>query len=518
MSVGNNRAEKIATLRAEIRGKTPDELRQMDSTAWPEIADPFAEYVTPGFPLEVLPNSFRKLASEKSAQSGFDAGGYAFALLVNAANTIDHRVRMDVGPFRTPAFLWGGIVGDSGKGKSPVMREASRGVEAINADMVRRSRIDFAEFKEAERQASKGEVVEKPAWRQMLATDTTVEALALLLTDNPSGVNLVYDEITEFIGRMDAYGAQSGGKDRGVYLRAFDGGQVTINRATRAPLVVEDFSVGILAGMQPEKLAYLFKKSGGGSDGLYQRFLMYALRPAGEVDYCASVDPYTEVQAEEIFETLHHWTEQGVYRLARLEDQGRLAMQDYHNAIRTLSFRTAAQRFAEHLDKFPGLLGRVTFALHCIECAERGEFSEVVTVGTLNRAMRIMQTLYRHSEAVYAVLDTGAGDVMRLVKSAAEAILARGWDRFKRGDLTRRATYWKAAEHRQAESALDYLIELGWIIDITPPPVPGKRGRRSDGEFLVNPQAHITFSEHAVRIRRERAERYESIKKAASGN
>jgi hypothetical protein len=49
-------------------------------------------------------------------------------------------------------------------------------------------------------------------------------------------------------------------------------------------LVVEDFSVGILAGIQPEKLAQLFKKSGGGSDGLYQRFLIYCLRPAGQVE------------------------------------------------------------------------------------------------------------------------------------------------------------------------------------------------------------------------------------------
>lgn len=98
-----------------------------------------------------------------------------------------------------------------------------------------------------------------------------------------------------------------------------------------------------------------------------------------------------------------------------------------------------------------------------------------------------------------------------LVRSAAEAILAKRWECFKRGDLTRNATYWKSADNRDAEGAIDYLIELGWVRDITPAPEPGKRGRRSAGTFLVNAKVHEEFAAHAVRITEARADRYKAL-------
>jgi hypothetical protein len=86
--------------------------------------------------------------------------------------------------------------------------------------------------------------------------------------------------------------------------------------------------------------------------------------------------------------------------------------------------------------------------------------------------------------------------------------LSQGWKEIKRGDLTRYATDWRDADDRQAESALDYLIELGWVKDITPAVEPGKRGRRSNGVFLVNKLVHQTFTNHTERIKTERAARY----------
>jgi hypothetical protein len=55
-------------------------------------------------------------------------------------------------------------------------------------------------------------------------------------------------------------------------------------------------------------------------------------------------------------------------------------------------------------------------------------------------------------------------------------------------------------------------------MDITPPTEPGKRGRRSAGRFLVNPQVHERFSEHTTRIKEARAERFEAIKQVTEGN
>lgn len=496
------------------QGDSSHSIAAGDARSWPELGDTFAEHVVPAFPVHVLPEAMQVFCIEKSAQSGFDIGGYAFAALNAAGNMIDHRVKMDVGIFSVPAFTWATLSGNSGAGKSPILGEAAKPAREIDDETVKQSQRDFANWVEQCKAAPKGMEPPKPVWRQRNALDTTTEALALLLSDNPEGTNIHADELSEFIGRMDAYKAGSGA-DRAVYLRAFDGGMITINRASKNPLVVKNFSVGILAGIQPEKLAQMFKKSGGGSDGLFQRFLTYNLRPAGQCDYSAKLGTFTELNLKNIFRALHGWTEAGTVATATLCDEGRKLMQDYHNHIRQLTGRTPSQRLAEHLDKYPGFLGRMTFALHCIECAAAGQYQPTVSADTLRRAIQIMQVMYRHSEAAYSMLDNESGDVRRLVVSAAEAILTKGWQMFKRGDLTRNATYWQGADAAQAEGAIDLLIELGWIADITPSPMPGKRGRRSDGVFQVNPLVHKRFTDHATRVKQSRADRFSAIQKIA---
>jgi hypothetical protein len=232
----------------------------------------------------------------------------------------------------------------------------------------------------------------------------------------------------------------------------------------------------------------------------------------------ATEKTFTEINVKAIFDKLHGWHSDKPW-LVELGQEAKLAMQDYHNHVRTLAQRTSAKRFAEHLDKFPGMLGRFAFALHVINAAaNKSDPLLFVKPETMKKARRLMSVLYRHSESVYRILDQEAGQVRALVRSAAEAILSKCWDTFKRGDLTRNATYWQGSDNREAESAIDYLIELGWIMDVTPPSTPGKRGRRSAGLFVVNPLVHSRFSEHAKRITEARAERFEAIKQVAEVN
>lgn len=495
-----------------------DLVAQAKKADWPDLADPFEQYAVPAFPVDALPAPFAALCRELSAQSGFDVGGYAFSLLVGASSLIDHRARMRAGPLSAPAYLWGGLVANSGGGKSPTINAALAGVRRINDALLKTSQRDSAKWQSMIENASKEDrkLMVRPQWRQLIASDTTTEGLGKLLQDNDSGVLLVHDELTEFIGRMDAYSATGSGKDRGVYLRAYDGGSVTINRAGAHPMLINNFSVGIMAGIQPEKLGELFRKSGGGADGLYQRFLMFVMQPAGRVDYSATLGEFTEKAVSDILDTLHFWTEIVGFEDVRLCPEGLPLMEAYHQEARTVSQRTPGKRLAEHLDKFPGFLARVGFALHCMEGAASGVTSELVSVATLERAKRIMRCMYHHSTAVYEVLDSHSSDATKLTKSACEAILSKAWETVQRGDLTRHATDWRNADDRQAEGAIDCLIEFGWLRDITPAVERGKRGRRSNGVFLVNPKVHDRFKAHAERIKESRNARFKAIQELAA--
>ena len=80
--------EAVRNLKAQARGADGNVAFQ-----WPTPVDPFVEHLVPPFPLEVLPEFLKVFCLPAARISGFDAGGYAFSLLVAAANTIDQRSR-----------------------------------------------------------------------------------------------------------------------------------------------------------------------------------------------------------------------------------------------------------------------------------------------------------------------------------------------------------------------------------------------------------------------------------------
>jgi hypothetical protein len=98
--------------------------------------------------------------------------------------------------------------------------------------------------------------------------------------------------------------------------------------------------------------------------------------------------------------------------------------------------------------------------------------------------------------------------------SACDAILTKKWTKFSRGDLTRDATHWQSADPLHAERAIDIMIELGWIRDVTEIN-RNRRGRSSAGKFVVNPVVPTMFLEEASRIAKKRQDRFIAIKKTA---
>jgi hypothetical protein len=479
------------------------------SDYWPDPVDLFAEFPAPAFPLETLPAGIEKFATRHARQTGFDPGAYGFAMLCAAANAIDHRSRLAVTPsFKVPPMLWGGLVDPSGGGKSHILAASTNSSKTLDDRQTVKSSEQRAAWELLPRKEREGKA--PPKWHQRLCVDVTVEALTELLGDNPQGVNIYIDELTEFIGRMDAY-HNGGGKDRATYLRAFDGGSVNTNRKG-AHRHVENFSVGILTGIQPTKLAEIYRRHSGGSDGLYQRFLFYNMAPAGPADYQAAIHPGVIGEQFELIEKL--WKR----RInTELERAAAAVANEYHNAMRTIAQRTPGARLSEHLNKYPGFINRVAFSLHALEAANgQHGYSDPVTADTWEKARQVMRCIYRHSEAAYARLDDAENRSMRLARSAGEFLLSKKvYDQCRRGDFTRNATGWRDADPKDAEGAVDLLIEFAWLTDITTND-PSRRGRRSDGTYAINNGIHIAFEDHATRVRHARQERYLAIQIAAA--
>ena len=482
---------------------------------WTTPVNPFVELPVPSFPIDSLPSAMRACCEEHSAGSGFDIGGYAFSLFVAAANLIDHRAKLKVGPIESPPNLWGCLYGESASGKSPTLRASTKFIQSIHERLMKASQRSLNNWLKLDDEDKK--TTPKPPFTQRIVSDTTVEALATACVDNPNGITLIADELTEFVGRMDAYsGGGSSSKDRGKYLSAYDGGVQTINRVGKPmPQVVDNFSMGLIAGVQNEKFAQMLNNKNG-SDGLFQRMMFWVLSPAGQVDYNALINPFVAANCLNIFERLNEWTEDGSLKKQRFTVEAEILpmMQEYHQAVRTVAQRTTHQRLAEHLDKYPGFLARILLALHCVECASQGALNHVIGVQTFRRAIAIVRCLWRHSEAVLESQGKRSGMSTDLMLSACEAILTKKWTKFGRGDLSRDATHWRSADPLHAERAIDIMIELGWIRDVTEVN-RNRRGRSSAGKFVVNPIVPTMFLEEETRIAKKRQDRFIAIKKTA---
>ena len=487
---------------------------------WPDPVDPFVRHPTPGFPLYCVPSVVADLATELSRSSGFDAGAYAFTAIVAASGLIDHRKRILMGPMSLPPNLWGGLVAQSGGGKSPVLSVVTRYIESASQQKLKQSIQRYLKWLDAKTKSKDKDFNQpQPPIRQLVLDDSTTEGCRKTMPDNPEGLLMIQPEISEWIGRMDAY-SKTGSKDRGVWIRAFDTGPVTINRAGQLlPTFIENCSISLICGIQPEILGLKFARSdGAGADGLYQRILCYQMAEQRAVNYFEPSSQFGKANLDLMFDRLLTWRDDSRYQNLTLEEDCLELAQNYHQAVNKVAARTPAKRLAEHLGKYPGLLGRVAFVLQMMFDAADGLASPsgIVTRDVFEKALEVMRVLLRHAEAVYQDIDLNAmGETNALVKSAAEAILSKRWLTFKSGDLTRDATNWRSARHDHREAAIDLLIDLGWIKDATRTS-PGKRGRPSDGVYLVNKHVHQQFSGHAQRIANERTERFHAIKMAAS--
>lgn len=102
--------------------------------------------------------------------------------------------------------------------------------------------------------------------------DTTIEAAQNILRDSPDGLLCYQDEMSGWFGSMDKYsGGRGAAKDRAFWLEAYNGGHYSVQRVGRGSVFIENLSVSLVGGIQPEPVRKIADDSV--DDGLLQRLL-----------------------------------------------------------------------------------------------------------------------------------------------------------------------------------------------------------------------------------------------------
>jgi putative DNA primase/helicase len=236
----------------------------------------------PPFPVEALPESCRRLVEEAAASIVCPPEFVAVPLLATLGSAIgmSRVVRLKQG-WTESAVIYAAIVALPGAKKTPAFKEAARPAHEKQAEYRReyREAKKAHEEQRADRRAeddgdSDEEPPPKPTLKRTVVEDTTVEALAVVLEDNPRGVLLARDELSAFVRGMDQY-KNHRGSDRQFYLSAWSNSPVSVDRKNLdEPIFLAKPFVGVVGSIQPGVLPELIAhRQGREGDGFLDRFL-----------------------------------------------------------------------------------------------------------------------------------------------------------------------------------------------------------------------------------------------------
>jgi hypothetical protein len=259
----------------------------------------------PGFPIDAMPAATHDWIERASRGAGVTPAHVAVPLLGIASSIIGAARRvMASRSWPEPMTLWCALVGYSGSGKTPGINATKRALAQIERDRkakiaemqrVHESKVEAAKaarkkWKDEINNAAEGEVVSLDKYRatkaaepppmpieavdpgpfvapRLYVSNSTIEKLAVLLQVRPQGLLLLADELAGLFLNLSRY---SGGQDNEFWLEAWCGGPYRVERLNRPSVDLAHLLVGVVGGLQPDKLVRSF---GSDADGMYARFL-----------------------------------------------------------------------------------------------------------------------------------------------------------------------------------------------------------------------------------------------------
>ena len=266
------------------------------------------------FPTRALPSSCWQFVEEAEKAIGCPADLIGLPLLATlSAGVGNSRVAEIKRSWQEGASLFLATVADPGRKKTPAAKIATAPVWERQTELKRAyaEKVEEYESKMLEHERDKRECrkngladprpPEEPSMGRTVTEDTTVEALASILEDNPRGVLVAKDELAGWVRAMDQY--KSGkGADRQAWLSLWSSSPIAVDRkGRRDPLIVPRPWVSISGSIQPGVLDELADSR---EDGLLDRFLFAYPAPTRSKLTRAEISASAENRVKKLYNEL----------------------------------------------------------------------------------------------------------------------------------------------------------------------------------------------------------------------
>jgi hypothetical protein len=429
------------------------------------------------------------------------------ALLAAAASLAgkSRRVR-PWGDWIEAPIIWGMAIGEPSCGKTPALSLATAPLSALEKKVRAAAEAELSAWRSAAELAkmhrekwesdvrvalkaglaspplpAEADPGDEPCVPRLVVQDVTVEKLGEILGGQPGGCLMFRDELAGFLQGMNRY--NNGGGDRGFYLEAYNGARFTFDRLCREEVLIERLSVGLLGGIQPDRLASLLMKSND-NDGFLARF-------------CPVWPEVVPVEIPTRSPDMN-WAERAFTRIYSLEMQpdaaGAIApvsvpfaqdaaeeLERYYDQVRRTEheFPTLLKAF---LGKTQGMIARVSLVLALLDWAVSDEADppREISLATFHRARRyvadylVAMARRAYAEAAKPTSERGAAALLRVLRAERLPEISKSEIRGRKLDGLREA--------KDIDAALAVLVEANALSERVVP-----TGGRPKTIYDVNP-------------------------------
>jgi Protein of unknown function (DUF3987)/Bifunctional DNA primase/polymerase, N-terminal/Primase C terminal 1 (PriCT-1) len=488
--VSDAELQKIAAGKAQIEPEGPE--------PWPDPVNILQELSAPAFSGDELPSVLAEYPTAYARATGFDPGITLSAALAVAAAALSDGFQI-VGDSQSKWFqqsrLWVLDIARPGAGKTPAQK-------AMLAPLWDIHTVSDSQWREAVKALSEDEP--KPPRPRVILVDTTVEALSEALRENPRGLLIANDEFEGWLGGLDAYRRGAVSRDRGEWLRAFDGGPHTVERIQRGSVFVENWGVSILTATTPAVLAKLSRSLP--EDGLLQRFIPIIGRSKLEAQPVEGLEQM-RIRYIEIIRRLFHAQPRAHNGCVPLSFEAQAFLKAWlrQNQITQEASGTLEPALEAHFAKYPTFLLRITLAFHAaniVNLASEGARDPAawpVPLSTIENAARFLKRASQHAVLLYWNRN-GGSEAYELGQDIARAILAHGWTTVARRDLIQTVRAFRKATPELQDATLRLFVDIGWLRY-----AEGGYTKAVPARYVVNPLLPAKFAEVAERERERRA-------------
>lgn len=223
------------------------------------------------FPTHVFPQRVQNLINTFQDCDGYPIEYYYTNAVVAVGSLlgVGYKARYRRGHEHYPIF-YAALVGNSSAGKGRSMKPIFSSLfriekgyrDAFNAAMEKwQNEILFLDKKE--------KVPAKPAMREIIMDNATLESLIRTMYRNPRGLLLNQEELLAWLKSMNAYRS---GSDEQFWLKNWDAAFVKITRSSTETMSIENPNCSVIGGIQPALLHELLA-DGKGDSGFSARII-----------------------------------------------------------------------------------------------------------------------------------------------------------------------------------------------------------------------------------------------------